>query len=447
MAVSSVARPTRKLGIHEQARPRKRRPFSSMMPATSYPIVLAVLACVADVVTPFGAAGAALSTCVTRPLGQDQIVQDRSAGSSAAGPFGRAAMLNWREAKHDYRSDRSHVRGDTSSLRATPAPTKSLLRPTATGPGDPALGINAFAQSLDNSPRLIAASGAGWVRIWWNWGDLQHSLGGTYSWSGLDTAIAAYRAHGLQVLFILRGAPCFATADPSSCRKGPPWHVPVLARWRQFVTDVVRRYKGRIAAYEIWNEPDNNRQLLIPGGQKNGDVQLAGYRDAILIPAARAIRAADPSAIIVAPVIGGARSPAQCARNLGIALGDGAAALIDAVSIHLYPPRDLRLYGAAARREMRALGIANKQLWLTEFGLPADGSLEGAKRKPITAASLAKQGAYIARVLKQNRAHPLFDKMFVFALRDGPAHAYGVTNRDDSPRPAYKAIEAFAHGQ
>ena len=34
---------------------------------------------------------------------------------------------------------------------------------------------------------------------------------------------------------------------------GPPTD---LAAWEEFVSDTAKHFKGRIAAYEVWNEPD-----------------------------------------------------------------------------------------------------------------------------------------------------------------------------------------------
>ena len=293
---------------------------------------------------------------------------------------------------------------------------------------------------------LIAQTGTGWVRIPATWPQLEPAEG-QYNWTQLDSEVNALRAHNLNILLNLRSTPCWALAGQIPCYgQATPQHamgseLPDRAKWQKFLSDLVAHYRGRIAYYEIWNETNNPVWLDVAGAAPDSQQQIEGYRDNILIPAAQAIHAADPSARVVGPAY--TPSMAKTAEELGqaysVLLGGGGAQALDVVSIHIYPARNLAKLGQVVRGAMQAAGAGNKPLWLTEFGCPASGDQVG----------------YLG-FLRQNQSEHIFDKLFWYAMGDNDIFAapgktgmttgrvrFGLVDDDLTPRPGYAALQNF----
>ena len=72
----------------------------------------------------------------------------------------------------------------------------------------------------------------------------------------------------------------------------PPLSPAELDEWAHYCATIATRYKGRIAAYQIWNEPNLSREW---GGKKP---DAAGYTR-LLAACSTAIREVDPEAILI----------------------------------------------------------------------------------------------------------------------------------------------------
>jgi hypothetical protein len=208
---------------------------------------------------------------------------------------------------------------------------------------DNRIGVNLNGQFLSPSgvdPQalaLLSQSDIGWVRVFVQWPNLQPTANGAYRWAALDADIASLRAQGIHVLLTVRGTPCWAALDPSTCSgSDAPWQAPQKAAWQKFLTDLVAHYNGKVYWYEIWNESNYSFELKIPNATSLSDAQLIGYRDEILIPAAQAIHAADPSARVLGPTMGPAGKDTKFYTHmLTVVLGNAAGSLVDAVSLHI----------------------------------------------------------------------------------------------------------------
>jgi hypothetical protein len=199
-----------------------------------------------------------------------------------------------------------------------------------------------------------------------------------------------------------------------------------LGDWTLLVRCVARRFAGRIAAYEIWNEP-----LLgqFQYGVQNGSA--ANYA-ALLRIAHREIKAADPHALVIA--LGGSDLYAGAGhedrlvrarvftRDL-VALG--ARGYADAISLHAYP---WGTYGPGVwdsyRRELAFHTDAwDLPVWITETGHRANEN--------------GSQSAYL------RAAYRLFvdagvERIFWFALTDQKDGPFGIRGR-----PAQQALRGF----
>ena len=185
---------------------------------------------------------------------------------------------------------------------------------------------------------------------------------GVYDWSNLDKDVAQAQAHHAQFVFTLGQTPTWASSrpnEPAVYGKGygaPPAN---LSDWKDFVREVAARYKGRIAAYEVWNEPD------IAMFYTGTPAQLAALETA----AAEVVHHTDPKALIVAPAVSGGRAASQL-RFLDDYLAAGGRRHADVLAYHGYVyPAEEEIRAVQSYRELlRSHGAGDKPLWNTETG-------------------------------------------------------------------------------
>ena len=79
---------------------------------------------------------------------------------------------------------------------------------------------------------------------------------GQWVFDEADKAVAAHEKHDIDILGLLAAAPDWATGEPDL--EAWPGKLPGRAHfddWGNYVETLVRRYKGRIKYWEVWNEP------------------------------------------------------------------------------------------------------------------------------------------------------------------------------------------------
>jgi len=132
-----------------------------------------------------------------------------------------------------------------------------------------ALPVNAAELSdaeLARTLNVAEAAGANTISsgaVWWYLNEGRQPR--SYNWSSLDRLIAAAEQRGMKVSLQLSGTPDWVhpqlastVSDPRTRRWHPPRAQQELGHWSDYVHDVVSRYKGRVARYEIWNEQNIN---------------------------------------------------------------------------------------------------------------------------------------------------------------------------------------------
>ena len=96
-------------------------------------------------------------------------------------------------------------------------------------------------------------------------------------------------ARGMKVLGVLNSTPTVGGGAGTPALSGHPAD---NAQYAEFVSMVATRYKGKVSAYEVWNEPN--------GKSSGSPTPDAAQYTALLKAAYVAIKAADPNAIVVA---------------------------------------------------------------------------------------------------------------------------------------------------
>ena len=118
------------------------------------------------------------------------------------------------------------------------------------------------------------------------WRDIEATKG-QYDWHRSDRIVLSMNDAGMDMIVRLDFQPDWARSGCSL--QGPPTN---LQDFANFVSAVATRYRGRIRAYEIWNEPNLAREWCdqAPSG--------AAYTQLLRV-AYTAIKAADPTAWVV----------------------------------------------------------------------------------------------------------------------------------------------------
>jgi len=202
----------------------------------------------------------------------------------------------------------------------------------------------------------INALGKG-SRVGWSYIEISK---GIFDWRRLDAYLKLSESHSVQMMYSPEGIPAWASADIRTCSipfaGAPPkclGMVKDIRDWNDFVSALVERYKGRITAYELWNEPDNS----FTGGTADMVVLTRHFHDKV--------RSLDPTALVISPSY-------TASTNLDAYFAAGGTRDVDAVSFHAYPDSRedpeliVRSWTSSARAVMAKYGLSSKPLWNTE---------------------------------------------------------------------------------
>ena len=263
----------------------------------------------------------------------------------------------------------------------------------------PDYGVQVFLfwreEVADRDLRLVEEAGLRWVKQEFPWRELEGHAKGAWQWATTDRIMDQIEAHHLKVIVRLGSQPAWAAPDTPLAQIAPPDY---LQDFYDYVYAVAERYKGRIEAYQIWNEPNLAREWghRPPNPADYVELLKVGYR---------AVKAADPAAM----VIGAGLAPTT--RHDAAAMPDiyflqgmydaGAAAYFDALGVHAAgfksppetdpaviandpalnnndsAPEELRrVYGFRHVEDMRAIMVRNgdqaKKVVILEFGWTVD---------------------------------------------------------------------------
>jgi hypothetical protein len=225
---------------------------------------------------------------------------------------------------------------------------------------------------------LARNANLGWTRLDIIWKDIQPT---SASWNitPVNNQINNALANGQQILAILHVVPPWLTADGDI----PPYST---TEWSAFVRRLASEFRGRIAAYEIWNEPDQKNISYSSDGIGWGrNVEEPPLFVDFVHTAAIEIRAQAPGTLVVAPAFM-SRNNADGADNRkrrflqqaeGTFYPDGqGTSFIDVISVHnnagsteTADTMGNRLnYENLAYFWNHAVSMRHKPVWVTEFG-------------------------------------------------------------------------------
>ena len=268
-----------------------------------------------------------------------------------------------------------------------PAPPVKSMRMNS-----PEYGIQAFLwwrpEVASRDLQAIQEMGFGWVKQDFAWREIEGAAKGVFDWSKTDWIVYTCNQDGLDILARIDRQPHWARAD--DVENGPPDNYEDLA---DFLYAVASRYKGRIRAYQIWNEPNLAREW----GERPPD---PGAYARLLRVAYAAIKRADPNAMVISAGLTPTGTWSDQAMpddvyldNLYRAMGGNSDGYFDVLGAHgagFKAPPEMSPEEVAARPEygghrifcfrrvedlrdiMVRYGDANKQVALLEFGWTSD---------------------------------------------------------------------------
>jgi hypothetical protein len=229
---------------------------------------------------------------------------------------------------------------------------------------------------------LVKESGAGMTRVDVGWASLQErgpESFESYHLQRLDRVVDAAEERGIKLLLTLMNTPCWASSAPASEKQscaGSWWERDVTryaptdpSDYARALAFLVDRYEDRVAAWEIWNEPNHSAFWAAS--------DPARAYAALVKAAYPAAKAAYPGATIVAGSL--SQSDYGFAQRL---YDNGIRGSFDAFSIHPYSddvsPADERRYTEARYSFARGVPAVRdvmvrnddraRPLWLTESG-------------------------------------------------------------------------------
>ena len=329
---------------------------------------------------------------------------------------------------------------------------------------------------------LITDAGLNWVKQQIPWQEVENQPG-VFNWGPTDRLVNTMRGKGLSILLSVVKSPDFYKAEES--KKGTTHGRPNSPEpLRNFMRELAARYKGRVQAYEIWNEENLSLEW--------GTFSDASYSQFIqlLKNGYWGVKESDPDAIVVF----GAPTPTGVVNNsiaiddviylqrifdfnngevfnyfeaLGVHPNGGANAPDDRLgaanhsnancnggwSTHpsFFFDRYKELYNMMAAR-----GHPEKTVWFTEFGwatVDGPGAPAGATAgyEYANCSSETDQANFLVRSFAKVRAEtPYVTHMIIWNLNfqqvvpnTDEKWAFGIVRSDLSPRPAYDAVKAM----
>ena len=100
--------------------------------------------------------------------------------------------------------------------------------------------------------------GFGWVKQSFAWRDIETIEKGKYDWYRSDVIVDLAEEAGLNLLVRIDRQPFWSQEeDWPPLENAPPAD---LQDFADFCGALVERYRGRIAAYQVWNEPNLSRE-------------------------------------------------------------------------------------------------------------------------------------------------------------------------------------------
>jgi hypothetical protein len=272
---------------------------------------------------------------------------------------------------------------------------------------------------------LAALAGVNWIRDRMSWGGFQPEPDKLPSETTYDTAATFQARYGLKVLQVFHDIPGWA-ADKELDGQNRSRRFPRdLRDLYKFCKAMAQRYKGRVLAWEPWNEAN----ITVFGGHTIDEMcthQKAAYLG---------YKAGDPDLTVCWNVYAGAGTPLH---TKGV-LENQTWPYFETYNIHSYQkPYDYLKQFVPARE-----AACGRPIWITECGIRLLAKT-GGPWSELSQEDEIKQAEFIAH----SYASSLFagvNRHFFFILGNFNERGvqFGLLRNDQTPRPGYVALAAL----
>jgi hypothetical protein len=318
------------------------------------------------------------------------------------------------------------------------------------------------------------------VRIPIEWGAVQASQGGSFSWNGTDALVAGAASAGIEVLPFVTGAPTWAVRAAvvnGAAHAMAPLNLPVRTAtqktgWTTFLTETVRRYGPNgtfwaanpgvpyrpVRVWQLWNEPNFKYFVARPNPAEYG--KLIKLSTPI-------VKGIDPGAKVI--LAGLFAAPKEAEYNVKPPKAyfatdfieqlykktPGIKSKFDGVALHpyTYDYQDIAGHVEELRGVLKAAHDPGVGLWITELGWSAgrpkaSNGFNGFEKGPSGQAAQLR-GSF--GLLKANQAKWRVKQVFWFSVddRSGACNfcdGSGLFGPGFLARPSWKAYVKFAGG-
>lgn len=281
----------------------------------------------------------------------------------------------------------------------------------------------------------------GWSRVAIGWNRVNPAPG-VWDFTWPDSSVNEATANGQQILGILGYPPEWVGGGANA--NIPPRST---AEWSEFVRRVAQRYRGRIAAYEIWNEPDQKSTGKFGIGWGRNIEEPPLYVDFVRAAAVE-IRAQAPGTLVVAPAFE--------SRNTGDGVDNRKRRILQQIQAALYPEgpgysfvnvisvhnnahdtEPSRTMGVRLNYENLAYvwnhapSLRTAPVWVTEYGWRSNYVGEAGQREKIC--NLTKMYTAVSETLYTDLDDWDVRRAFIYTLKGD--NTRGIFRDDNSPKP------------
>jgi polysaccharide biosynthesis protein PslG len=250
----------------------------------------------------------------------------------------------------------------------------------------------------------------------------------------VDRMVSGAAADGIRVIVFVDSSPCWASSAPASLlhkcvqgRSGPAnaWPPSNPADYAAFVGYLAQRYGTRLAAIEVWNEPDQANQAYFAGPEKPRRYA------AILRAAYPAIKQANPNVPVLAGSLVG--SNGVFLRALYAA---GIKGYYDGLAVHFYT---LTLASLRSLHEVQLASGDTKPLWLDEFGWSSCWPRYRIQQEQACVTPQI-QARNIADTFRSFARTPYIAADVLYQLQGSISEDFGVLDATENRKPAFAAL-------
>jgi GH35 family endo-1,4-beta-xylanase len=291
--------------------------------------------------------------------------------------------------------------------------------------------------------------GVRYLRCAFSWNGIEKTPG-KYEWAFWDNLVAEADRAGIELIPYVAYTPEWASKKHEMFWAEPPRDVTLYAA---FMSKIVSRYRGKICAWEIWNEPDNAEYW-------KGSVEE--YADLVRRTAV-AMRRADPATVLV---LGGmSRGPGEFFRELISKHGIGE--YVDVIAMHAYPEtwdeeRLETIYKdwIDQMSQLISRDAPGADFWINEMGyadyryLPNQATKWGIHAYYNYEHTSAYQANVLFKAEVMSLASPRVSLTAWYRIDDfSPSRTHfspdeanyhlGLVDAEGKPKPAFRALEFF----